>query len=77
MHHAVAVQHRFSVQDNGSIFSEDVIYVIGGFTSVKQAFCGNRSCGPADGYRLAMDDAWMSTDGINWAQIKTAFIQDN
>ena len=77
MHHTVTVQHRFSVQEDGSIFSEDVIYVIGGFTSVKQAFCGNRSCGPADGYRLAMDDAWMSTDGINWTQIKPAFDQDS
>jgi len=77
MHHAVAVQHRFSVQDDGSVVSEDVIYVIGGFTSVKQSFCANRSCGPADGYRLAMDDAWMSSDGITWTQIKPAFSKNS
>ncbi|KAL7533889.1 hypothetical protein ACHAXR_009001, partial [Thalassiosira sp. AJA248-18] len=76
-HHAVAVQHRFSVQEDNSIFAEDVIYVVGGFTSVKQAFCANRSCGPADGYRLAIDDAWMSTDGVNWIQIKPAFSKDS
>lgn len=75
--HAVTVQHRFSVAEDGSIFSEDVIYVIGGFVSVKQAFCANRSCGPADGYRLAIDDAWMSTDGVKWVQIKPAFSKNS
>ena len=72
-HHAVAVQHRFSIQEDNSTFAEDVIYVVGGFTSVKQAFCSNRSCGPTDGYRLAIDDAWMSSDGVNWFQFKPAF----
>jgi hypothetical protein len=71
--HAVTVQHRFSIADDGSVFAEDVIYVIGGFINVKQAFCSNRSCGPTDGYRLAIDDAWMSTDGVRWTQIKSAF----
>ena len=75
--HAVTVQHRFSVSEDGSIFSEDVIYVVGGFVSVKQAFCANRSCGPADGYRLAIDDAWMSTDGVKWRQIKPAFSRNS
>ena len=75
--HAVAVQHRYSVLEDGSVFAEDVMYVVGGFTSVKQAFCANRSCGPSDGYRLAIDDAWMSTDGVNWIQIKPAFSRDS
>ncbi|KAL7555298.1 hypothetical protein ACHAWF_019048 [Thalassiosira exigua] len=75
--HAVAVQHRYSIQEDGSVFAEDVMFVVGGFTSVKQAFCANRSCGPADGYRLAMDDVWMSTDGANWMQIKSAFSKEN
>ena len=71
--HAVVVQHRYSIQEDESVFAEDVMYVIGGFINVKQAFCANRSCGPSDGYRLAVDDVWMSTDGINWTQIKPAF----
>ena len=72
--HAVAIQHRFSVQDDGSVISQDVIYVVGGFINVKQAFCAKSSCGPSDGYKLAMDDAWMSSDGgITWIQIKKAF----
>ena len=72
--HAVAVQHRFSVQEDGSVIALDVIYVVGGFINVKQAFCAQYSCGPADGYKLAMDDAWMSSDGgVTWIQIKKAF----
>lgn len=73
MHHSVTVQHRISVDENRAAFSEDVMYVVGGFISVKQAFCANRSCGPTDGYKLAIDDAWMSTDGKTWIQIKPAF----
>uniref|UniRef100_A0A7S2M3Q2 Uncharacterized protein n=1 Tax=Skeletonema marinoi TaxID=267567 RepID=A0A7S2M3Q2_9STRA len=76
--HAVTIQHRFSVQDDDSVISQDVIYVVGGFINVKQAFCANRSCGPADGYKLAMDDAWMSSDrGVTWIQIKKAFGSSN
>mmetsp|Transcript_4298 Transcript_4298/g.9268 ORF Transcript_4298/g.9268 Transcript_4298/m.9268 type:complete len:1107 (-) Transcript_4298:1229-4549(-) len=72
-HHSVAVQHRFKINDDSSVFAEDVIYVVGGFINVKHAFCSNRSCGPSDGYRLAIDDAWMSSDGRNWFQFKPAF----
>eukprot|EP00986_Skeletonema_menzelii_P003562 scaffold1118_cov150-Skeletonema_menzelii.AAC.8 len=76
--HAVAIQHRFAVQDDGSVISQDVIYVVGGFINVKQAFCANSSCGPSDGYKLAMDDAWMSSDGgVTWIQIKKAFGNNN
>ncbi|KAL9186585.1 hypothetical protein ACHAXT_005823 [Thalassiosira profunda] len=74
--HAVAVQHRFSVQEDGSVIAEDVMYVVGGFTTVKQAFCANRSCGPADGYRLPVEDVWMSTDGVDWIQLKPAYSKD-
>ena len=49
------------------------MYVVGGIVTVKQAFCANRACGPEDGYRLAVDDAWMSTDGgETWLQIRPA-----
>lgn len=74
MHHAIAVQHRY-LDDGNSTFTEDVMYVVGGFAAVKQAFCANRSCGPSDGYRLAMGDVWMSADGVTWTQVKSAFSQ--
>ena len=75
--HAVVKQHRYSIQEDGSVFAQDVIYVIGGFINVKQAFCANRSCGPSDGYKLAVDDVWMSSDnGLNWIQIRPAFSDD-
>ena len=71
--HAVTVQQRFARQADGSVVSQDVIYVVGGTVTVKQAFCANRSCGPEDGYPLAVDDAWMSTDGgETWLQIRPA-----
>ena len=73
VHHSVTVQHRYYVDKNSALLSEAVMYVVGGFVSVKQAFCAKRSCGPTDGYRLAIDDAWMSIDGKTWIQIKPAF----
>ena len=76
--HAVAVQHRFSFQNDGSVVAKDIIYVVGGYINVKQAFCANHSCGPTDGYKLAIDDAWMSSDGgVTWVQIKKAFDNGN
>jgi len=74
-HHAVAVQHRYFVDDNNnSTFTEDYMYVVGGFTSVRQSFCADSSCGSATNeYRLAMDDAWVSNDGVSWVQFKAAF----
>lgn len=73
-HHTVSVQHRYSIQEDGSVISQDVIYVVGGFITVKQAFCADRSCGPSDGYKVAIDDAWMSSDGgVTWIQIRPAF----
>jgi hypothetical protein len=72
-HHTLSVQRRFSLQEDGSIYEEDVMYVVGGFSSVKQALCQDRSCGPADGYKVSLDDVWMSSDGVNWVQIKHAF----
>ncbi|KAL7471825.1 hypothetical protein ACHAXS_012134, partial [Conticribra weissflogii] len=72
-HHSVAIQHRFKVNDDSSVYAQDVIYVVGGFINVKQSFCSNRSCGSVDGYRLAIDDAWMSSDGRHWFQFKAAF----
>ena len=71
-HHAVAVQHRYHREENGPSYSEDYIYVVGGFTNVRQAFCDNRACGSRTTYRMAIDDAWVSNNGFDWVQIKSA-----
>lgn len=71
--HSVSVQNTFFTDDSGKTFSEDYIYIVGGFTTVRQSFCSNRSCGSLNnGYRLALDDAWVSNDGSSWVQIKEA-----
>ena len=72
-HHAVAVQHRYFKRSDNSTYAEDYIYVVGGFTNVRQSFCASRSCGSMNGYRLALDDAWVSNDGVSWVQFKAAF----
>ncbi len=78
-HHAVAVQHVFvngtkSDDTNQRLrFSEDYIYVVGGFTNIRKSFCGDHSCG-TNGYRFYMDDAWVSNNGgSSWVQFKNAF----
>jgi hypothetical protein len=72
--HSVTVQHRFAINNDGSVTAQDIIYVVGGYINVKLSFCARSSCGPSDGYKLAMDDAWMSSDGgVTWTQIKKAF----
>ena len=76
-HHSLSVQHRFSIEDDGTIIEEDVMYVIGGFTTIKQSFCADRACGPSDGYKVALDDIWMSSDGVQWTQLKSAFDNSN
>ena len=76
-HHTLSVQRRHSVRDDDSIFEEDVMYIVGGMSSVKQSFCADRACGLADGYQVAMDDIWMSSDGVSWTQIKPAFQESN
>ena len=74
-HHSLSVQRRYSVEDDGTIIEEDIMYVVGGFTSIKQSFCGDRACGPSDGYTTAMNDIWMSSDGVTW--MKSAFDNSN
>jgi len=76
-HHSVSVQHSYYKDEKGLTFSEDYIYVVGGFTTVRQSFCSNRSCGSMNSYRLAMDDAWVSNDGATWVQFKAAFSSRN
>jgi len=79
-HHGVVVQHSYYNDhadggEKGVTFSEDYIYVVGGFTNVRQSFCADHSCGMSrsGGYRLALDDVWVSNDGLNWVQLKPAF----
>jgi len=71
-HHSVSVQHRYFRYDDGRAFSEDYIYIVGGFTTVRYSFCSYNACGSASSYRLALEDAWVSNDGRKWIQLKPA-----
>ena len=71
-HHSVSVQHRYFRKENNATIKETYMYLVGGFTNVRQNFCADRSCGFRGSYRMALDDAWVSTDGANWLQIKSA-----
>ena len=72
-HHTVSVQHRYYKTDENSTFTEDYMYLVGGFTNVRQSFCSEYSCGSRVTYRLAMDDAWVSNNsGVTWLQLKSA-----
>ena len=72
-HHTVVVQHRYN-PDKG--YKEDYIYVIGGFTNIKKSFCGDRICEGRPSYRHALNDVWVSNDGLNWIQLAPAKSQD-
>ena len=53
--------------------SESLIYVVGGFTNVRQKFCAGRACGYRGSYRMALDDAWVSSNGgAKWIQLRPA-----
>lgn len=69
-HHTVVVQHRFTTTPKS--YREDYIYVVGGFTNVRNQFCGDRVCDHLGGYRQALSDAWVSIDGISWVQLSPA-----
>ena len=86
--HATSVQHVFSKVEEGNMnvaeHSEDYMYVVGGFVSVRRSFCGEllrtdgqpstgHSCGSSNSYRYYIDDAWVSNDAVNWVQFKQAF----
>lgn len=46
----------------------DVIYVVGGFASVRESRCGDFACGDVDAaaYRAYKSDVWYSLDGEKW-----------
>ena len=71
-HHSVSVQQRAFTDKKGNVHVQDYIFVVGGFTRIRQSFCGDHACND-DGYRVALDDAWVSTGGWNWLQIRPAF----
>lgn len=71
-HHSVSVQQRAFTDKKGNVHVQDYIFVVGGYTRIRQSFCGDHACND-DGYRVALDDAWVSTDGWNWLQIRPAF----
>ena len=72
-HHTVVIQHRYR-PDKG--YKEDYIYVIGGFTSIRQSFCGNQVCKGQPSYRRALNDVWVSNNGIDWIQLAPASPKD-
>ena len=76
-HHSLSVQHRFVTKDDGTVHSEDYLYLVGGFTHIRQEVCGDRACGSRGSYRVALDDAWVSNDGANWIQLRPATIDEN
>ncbi len=71
-HHSVVVQHRHIKRDDNTTFSQDYMYLIGGFTTVRQNFCSDHSCGSQTSYKIALDDVWVSSDGYSWLQLKPA-----
>lgn len=73
-HHSLDVQHRYVERDDGTIYSEDYLYLTGGFTQVRHEFCGNLACGNRGSYRMALDDVWVSNDGANWVQLRRATV---
>lgn len=75
-HHSISVQHRYHTRANGDILSEDYIYVVGGFTHVRQKFCGGQACASHASYRIALDDAWVTNDGSTWIQLRPALVHD-
>lgn len=75
-HHSLVVQQRSYTDASGREHVQEYLFVVGGFTRVRQSFCGDPACGKS-GYRVALDDAWVSTDGMNWLQLKPAFDADH
>jgi len=75
-HHSVSVQHRYFTKEDTTTFSEDYIYLIGGFTHVRQKFCDGRACSSRGSYRVALDDAWVTNNGVSWVQIRPALGND-
>ena len=73
-HHTVVVQSRYSP---GKRFKENYIFVIGGFTNIRKSFCGEQICGNSPSYRQALNDVWVSTDGITWLQISPINFNDS
>ena len=71
-HHSVTVQTRYFSDPNNEnqLYTEDYIFLFGGFTTVRKSFCADKSCGRSDGYRIALNDAWVSNDGFNWVQLR-------
>lgn len=73
-HHSLSVQHRYVTKEDGSVYKEDYLYLVGGFANIRHEVCGNNACGSRGSYRVALDDAWVSNDGTNWVQLRPATI---
>ena len=71
-HHSVVVQHRHITTQDNTTFTQDYMYLIGGFTTIRNNFCEGNSCGSRTSYRVAMNDVWVSNNGRSWLQLKPA-----
>ncbi|GFH59666.1 hypothetical protein CTEN210_16142 [Chaetoceros tenuissimus] len=71
-HHSLSVQHRYFEKEDGTIYSDDYLYLVGGFTNVRHDTCGDFACGNKGSYRVALDDIWVTNDGKHWVQIREA-----
>lgn len=71
-HHSVSVQHRTFTRHDGSLYSEDYIYVVGGSTSIRKSFCSNHSCGSYGTYKQSLSDIWVASirDLKKWVQVR-------
>lgn len=74
-HHSLSVQHRYFEREDGTIYSEDYLYLVGGFTNVRHDTCGNFACGDKGSYRVALDDVWVTNDGKHWVQLRKATLR--
>jgi hypothetical protein len=74
--HSVSVQHRTFTRPDGTKYSEDYIYIVGGFTYTRNRSCDNHSCGSSASYKQALSDIWVASfhDLTTWVQLKPAMI---
>jgi hypothetical protein len=77
--HTVSVQHRTFTRPDGSKYSEDYIYVVGGFTYIRNRSCGDHWCGSSAKYKQALSDIWVasSRDLRTWIQLRPSMVPND
>ena len=67
--HATCVCPMWSPRELHAVAAHDsIIYVVGGFVSLRRSNCGDYACGDVDAgaYRGYKSDVWYSSDGRTW-----------